>query len=804
MSADHYVCIHGHFYQPPRENPWLETIDYQESAKPFHDWNERISAECYRSNGLSRILDDDGWVAKLSNNYSRISFNFGPTLLSWMEEHDPQAYAAVLEGDRLSRERFGGHGSALAQAYNHTILPLANRRDKITQIKWGLYDFEKRFGRAAEAMWIPETAVDLETLEIMADHGLKFVILAPRQAQAVRPLEGEHLWESVRGEKINTRVPYRINLPNGGSIAAFFYNGDLSRAVAFEGLLNNGESFANALCSRFDHLTRPQLTHIATDGESYGHHHLHGDMALAYALDHIERKELAILTNYGQFLELFPPTHEAMIYEKSSWSCIHGIERWNSDCGCNSGGRRDWHQKWRRPLRESMDYLRDELTPCFEEVMSTLVEDPWAMRDDYISIILDRSDDNRAAFLKRWLRSPESAKDQEEILFKALEMQRNLMLMYTSCAWFFDEISGVETVQALEYSAKAIELAQDVCDADVETEFLRILQTAPSNLPDFDNGRYVFELFVWPARMDFLKVATHLGAQALFQNLQSESMFACFDINWVEVGRFYSGRAQLMVAHIKITSRVTREERDIEFVAVHLGDHNMNIGTLPFSGDKSYAAMTKEFSETFTRGDLAKSLRLLDKYFEGNIYYLNDLFHDQQKEIIDHVFSQTLEGLEDQFNTIYDQHYSVMSYLSNIQIALPQVFSHIAHFVQNKHIKNQLRADTVGIEEIERYVQEAKSWNVELDRAQIERLYVEALKRALSDWQADADDPEKFRNFQRLVELKTVFPFEPDIGEIQNLFAQWHHRQPRGRNAEWVDIAAALKVHLEERLFHAA
>lgn len=801
--TNRYLCIHGHFYQPPRENPWLEEIDYQESARPYHDWNERISAECYRSNGLSRILDPQGWVIKLSNNYSRISFNFGPTLLSWMEDHDPQAYAAILEGDRISQSLYGGHGSAIAQAYNHMIMPLANRRDKTTQVKWGLSDFEKRFARPAEAMWLPETAVDLETLEIMADHGLKYVILAPRQAQAVRPLDGDHLWESVRGERVDTRMPYLIRLPNGGSIAAFFYNGELSRAVAFEGLLNNGDTFANRLCSGFDHAARSQLMHIATDGESYGHHHLKGDMALAYALDQVEKRSLANLTNYGQYLELFPPTHEAMIYEDSSWSCIHGVERWYRDCGCNSGGMPEWNQKWREPLRQAFDHLRDNIAPCYEKVMGSYTESPWDMRDDYINVIQNRSKENRDLFLKKWLGRDYT--DNEEItVFRMLELQRNLQLMYTSCAWFFDEISGVETVQSLAYAARAIELAMDICEEDVEDGFFHILQRAPSNIPEFINGRLVYDRFVVPSRLDFLRIGAHLAAQALFQNKQSKSLFACFDAEWVDMQRLYSGRAQLIVAHVKITSRVTREDRDIEMVAVHLGDHNINIGVLPYSGEKSFAAMAAEFNDTFGSGDLSKSLRLLDKYFEGNIYYLNDLFHKQQKDVIDNVFSQTLEGLEEQFTDIYERHYAVMSYLSRIQINLPQVFSHIAHFVQNKHIQKQLKSETINIEDIERYIEEAKNWNVDLDRMHIEQLYIDALRRALKDHEENRSDIAALENFRKLIALRDLFPFDMDLGEIQNAYAMLsfeekpHSEDPQVQELERI-IASSLKIRTQSR-----
>ncbi|MCL6482072.1 MAG: DUF3536 domain-containing protein, partial [Firmicutes bacterium] len=374
---ERYICIHGHFYQPPRENPWLEAIEQQDSAYPYHDWNERITAECYAPNAASRILDSEGRIVRIVNNYARISFNFGPTLLAWMEQHAQETYRAVLEADRESRERFGGHGSALAQAYNHLIMPLANSRDKRTQIRWGIHDFVHRFGRRPEGMWLPETAVDLETLELMAEQGIRFTILEPGQARRVRPIGGR-TWRDVAGGRIDPTTAYRLRLKSGHSICLFFYDGPIARAVAFEGLLARGENFANRLVSAFnDSRSWAQLVHIATDGETYGHHHLYGDMALAYALQYLEEHRLARLTNYGQYLELHPPTQEVEIFENTSWSCAHGVERWRSDCGCNTGGHPGWNQAWRAPLREALDWLRDTLAPRYEKHAGALLRDPW-------------------------------------------------------------------------------------------------------------------------------------------------------------------------------------------------------------------------------------------------------------------------------------------------------------------------------------------------------------------------------------------------------------------------------------------
>ena len=304
---ERYLCIHGHFYQPPRENPWLEAIELQDSAFPYHDWNERITAECYAPNATARLLDGDGRIVDIVNNYSRISFNFGPTLLAWMQEHAPDVLAAIVEADKQSRERFSGHGSALAQAYNHMILPLANPRDKHTQVLWGIRDFEHRFGRKPEGLWLAETAADTPSLEVLAEHGIQFTILSPFQASRIRSLEGRAV--DRRERRAHRPVAaYLVKLPSKRSIAVFFYDAPVSKAVAFEQLLNSGEGFASRLMDGFDDgRDWDQLVHIATDGESYGHHHRYGEMALAYALHHIEANHLAKLTNYGEFLEQHPP-----------------------------------------------------------------------------------------------------------------------------------------------------------------------------------------------------------------------------------------------------------------------------------------------------------------------------------------------------------------------------------------------------------------------------------------------------------------------------------------------------------------
>ena len=460
------VCIHGHFYQPPREDPWTGRVGRQVSALPYHDWNERVTIQCYGPNAAARLLDGSGKVRRRLNNYSRMSFNFGPTLLSWMEEASPETYSAILSADGESAGRFSGHGGAMAQAYNHMIMPLASARDKRTQVAWGKRDFRHRFGRDPEGMWLPEVAVDLETLEVMAEAGILFTILAPHQASRVR--EGGS-WRDVTGGGFDTTVPYRCELSSGRSIALFFYNGALANDIAFGNLLENGGTFAGRMIdgARGE---GARLSHAAVDGETFGHHRRFGEMALAYCLETVEEGGGAELTVYGEFLEKHPPTAVVEIIGNTSWSCTHGVERWRSDCGCRAGDHSEWHQRWRKPLRESLDRLREEVDRLFEEAGGECFDDPWEARDGYIDVLLGGGrPGGRAGDL--------------------LEMERFAMLMYTSCGWFFDDISRIETVQVLGYAARAAQLAGEVSGKDVLGPFLKSLEEVPGNTEEVPNAR---------------------------------------------------------------------------------------------------------------------------------------------------------------------------------------------------------------------------------------------------------------------------------------------------------------------------
>jgi len=522
--TDKYLCIHGHFYQPPRENPWLNAIEYQASASPYHDWNERITRECYGPNTRARLHGEHGHILELINNYEYMSFDFGPTLLSWLEKAHPWIYAQILDADRLSRERFQGHGNALAQVYNHIIMPLANRRDKLTQIHWGLADFKHRFGRPAEGMWLSETAVDTETLILMAEEGVKFTILSPTQAEFVRPLADsakDKSWQNVTGGRINPTRPYRVLFDRGEVpfIDVFFYDGPVSRAVAYEKLLSSGENFLARIEEAFGvSQDGPELVSLATDGESYGHHFKFGDLALAWLFHHLEQRGEIKPTNYGLFLENFPPQDEVRIVENSSWSCAHGVERWRADCGCSVSQTPEWNQAWRAPLREGLDWLADELRGVFEERGGRLFKDPWKARDEYITLFLNSTAQEREHFIQRHGLRLLGQEEQVEA-FQLLEFQRMALYMFTSCGWFFDDISGLEPVQVLKYAARAVELAEPWANKDLEAGLMKYLATAKSNDPDYRDGKDVYDVQVRSIRIDPSRAMAHYALAGLAEGV---------------------------------------------------------------------------------------------------------------------------------------------------------------------------------------------------------------------------------------------------------------------------------------------
>ena len=775
-----FVCIHSHFYQPPRENPWLQVIESQESAYPFHDWNARINAECYKENAQSFLIGENGKIDGIVNNYSLMNFNFGPSLLSWMEKHDPNTYSLIIEGDKLGVKRFSGHGTAIAQCYNHIIMPLANFRDKETQINWGLKDFERRFGRQPESMWLPETAVDIESLEILSDYGMKYAILAPRQAQKIRPLNSDTDWIDVSHEKIDPRRPYLINLPSGRSIIGFFYDGGISKDAAFQGLLHNGETFANRLINSFSaDPSEVQISHIATDGETYGHHHRHGDMALAYALRYIENHPEVALTNYGEFIEQNPPKYEAMIFEKSSWSCVHGVSRWADDCGCNSGMKPGWRQKWRRPLREGYDFLRNSMQDQFVKSMEARNIDPWKLRNDYIDIIFDRSEAKTTEFINKW--SPETqSPEQINSFIKELEVQHQLQLMYTSCAWFFDEISGIETTQTLQYACRALELYTDLYpENSLENEFLSLIEKAPSNISDLKNGRYIYENLVQPVKVNFFSMAVHIAIANLFEDFPEDFSIYSFDVEIQKSHKFDIGRHKIAIGVARLYSQVTHSIKNITFAAIRFEDHNLNAGVRFFQSEDNYQSLLQQFNEIHQNADLPAAIRVLDKEFGPELYTLKDLIRDYRYKVIDELTKGHMSNIEGQLSSIYKQNYGIMSHLSNLKVPLPKVLHYIGSFVKHQNLLDALVGDLTSEkrETIEAILSDSKRWGIDLNYNHIGDSLVLAINDRISRFIHNSLSEELFEDLTEdvlfLLEVGQQLEFDLDLKTGQTKFFNW-------------------------------
>jgi alpha-amylase/alpha-mannosidase (GH57 family) len=811
-NTKRYVCIHGHFYQPPRENPWLETIETQDSAAPYHDWNERICAECYATNGAARIVNKENQITRILNDYARMSFNFGPTLLSWLAENAPRTYRMLLDGERRSLELFQGHSSAMAQVYNHLIMPLANHRDRLTQIRWGIADYKHRFGHAPEGMWLAETAADTETLQLLAAEGIKFTVLAPRQCQRVRSLTGGKSSAAAvtaktagdakpAGEWINTpdasvdpTHPYFVRFPSGPPLAIFFYDGPTSRAIAFEGLLNSGEGFVARLKQGFhDGGTEAQLVHVATDGESYGHHHRHGEMALAYALRLMEQDKNARLINYGSFLAQFPPQWEAEIYDNSSWSCDHGVERWRSNCGCN-GGKPGWNQLWRTPLREGLDELRDSLAPLTEKLGAQLFKEVWIARDAYIEVILDRGDESVNRFLAEHQSHPLSEEERIRAL-SLMEMQRHTQLMYTSCGWFFDDISGIETVQIIAYAARVIQLAQEIFlpefEAGVsglELAFLNKLGQAKSNVPSAGDGAKIYTEQCLRMELTLEQVAAHYAISSVFSSFADETEIFCYRVHRIAYETLTSGRGRLAMGRARIASSITGQQQEFSFAVLHFGDQNITAAVKAYLPEDAEAVdkVVALAREQVRSANFPEVIRLLDRYYDLD-YSLISLFRDEQRRILQIILNSTLADIESSLKNIYEDHASLLHYLSQAGLPKPSALALAAGFAVNAGLRRALEADPIDITQVRSFLNMAKSDEIVLDTPTLTYIADLRMKRAMLELNMSSGSLEILDRALSLAHILTELPFELNLWQAQNIWYEILRSSPQGLTAHEIE-----------------
>jgi alpha-amylase/alpha-mannosidase (GH57 family) len=779
-TTDRCVCIHGHFYQPPRENPWLDHVEAEPSAAPFHDWNDRINAECYAANAVARLQTPEGRLTDIVRNYDRISFNFGPTLLSWMQTADRRTYDEIVDADRASVLRQDGHGNAMAQGYNHLILPLASDRDRRTQIRWGRADFRARFGRDPEGMWLPETAVDSPTLDDLAAEGMRFAVLSPRQAEAVAPADRDD-WRPVHEGILDTTTAYRCDLPSGRSIALFFYDGSVAQGIAFGGLLNDGAGFAARLASSFAARPAdgPRLVHVATDGESYGHHHRFGEMALAFALRQLIERHDVTLVNYGRFLDLRPPRDRVRIRERSSWSCAHGVERWRSDCSCRIGGEHGWNQAWRAPLRTALDSLKTGLDAAFERFGGAWLADPWAARDEYVAVVLDRSADAVDRFLARHGKREWTAPGRLDAL-RALEMQRCGMLMFTSCGWFFDDVSGIETAQILKYACRAARLAAELGAEDLEVPLVRALEAARSNVPAEADGASVYRRRVAPLAVDLDRVAAHHAIWSIVEPHQVTGDHAVYAyrvrrLDWDTAE--YSG-SRLAVGRARVVGAFTGEAADVIVGAVHFGGHDFRCSVRRDSGPEDFRAIRDDLFAKYDRQSLADVVTAMNRHFgETGGFTLRDTFAEERRRILDRVVARTLDELETGYLDFYRSHGRLLGYLAESDYPLPEALRVTVEFALVREVEALIGAVAVsdgageGLEgllaETHRLAARVGAWRVSLRRDRVRRLLTDALLHHLERF-GERPAADAVRALHALLDVAADLGLEADRWRVQN------------------------------------
>jgi len=843
-----YITVHGHFYQPPRENPYLDAIERQPSAAPFHDWNERIHHECYRPNAFARVLNDRGEVVGIANNYEYLSFNIGATLMSWLKRYDIETYQRILEADRKSCDRLNGHGNAIAQVYNHIIMPLANERDKYTQIRWGKEDFRSHFGRDPEGMWLAETAVDYPTLEALVAEGIRFIILAPSQAQRCRPIPTEEQpvtqWHEVGGSQIDPTRPYRCFLKgvrgqesgvrelenpdeSRNYIDIFFYDGPISRDMGFSDALDNSHYFVGRIgqAVRGDH--RPsQLISVATDGETFGHHKGGTEKTLAYAfLEEFSRRGWTV-TNYAHYLSLNPPTWEVELKPVTAWSCSHGVDRWQEDCGCGGGV---WHQKWRRPLRNTLDWLRDQLIRVYEEAGREFFRDPWQARDGYIQVIRDRSATNVSRFLARHQTHKLTAAEQVDAL-RLLEMQRHALLMYTSCGWFFEELSRPEGTQILRYAARALELAGDVAGVQLEKGFLKRLALAPSNVELFKHGGEVYRQLVLSAQISIKQVAAQYAITSLFRDRKpgvrgqgsgvredtetrrvgdtgdvtasyettrhsplatnSSQHLYCYTVHQLDYQLQRMGTLTLAVGHLKLVSEITWESEHLVFAVLHLGGWDFHCCIQPFAGRRTYSQIKEKIFEALQQASAAHAIRTMMQMFGDQSFSLQNLLAEERHRIMQLLSQETLTRLDQLYTQVYRDNYSVLMAFHRDQLPVPQELQVAAEIALSHRCLHLVRSLCEEIEapqstgehltELEAVAIEAKHLRCQLKipegKQTLEQLILRSLWQLLHNANPATIEVE-IQTLERLIDAGAQLNLGLSLHRVQEIYFRFLHNQ---------------------------
>jgi alpha-amylase/alpha-mannosidase (GH57 family) len=794
------LIVHGHFYQPPRENPWTGSVERQAGARPFDNWNERVHAESYRPNAFARVLDPYGRVERVVNNYSLINFNFGPTLAGWLERRHPETYTRVLEADRESVGARGGHGNAIAQGYHHAILPLCNDRDLLTEIRWGLADFRRRFRREPESLWLPETACDDRTLGALIDEGLAYVILSPFQAERVRP-SGAHTWESVVDGAIDTSRPYRYfhHDGTGRSLAIFFYDGEIAKSVAFDGVLAS----SRLLVERIERAasSRSGLVNFATDGETYGHHFKFGDRCLAYTLDTEAAGRGFRVTNYGEFLEHHPPEWEVRVRhdaagEGTAWSCAHGLGRWARDCSCHAGAPEGWNQRWREPLRRALNFLRDEAAAVFELQGGALFRDPWGARDRYVELLIGARD--REEFLRGQAgRALDGATATRALTL--LEMQRAALMMFTSCGWFFNDIAGIEPVQNLRYAARVLDLLGGIGAKPPRAQFLELLAEAESNVKAHGSGADIFRAEVETARVAPPRVAASLAISGLVAEPESAGRTAGYEFSRADSRRVQHGRLALLTERITLESSATGKRFDFAAAAVHFGDVDFYCALRDREDDGGeFAARSQKIHDEFRTASLPSLLRLMRDGFGDAEFGLEHLLPEDRQRAYEIVFGRMVGRFSEQYEFLYEENRRNIEMLHDAGFELPTELRAAAEFTVGRRFEVELRrlegdASPVALRRAAKLAEEIARLGYSVDRARVRR-HLSALITTAVGEAVEARAPEQFARAFDLIRLANSLSLDADTERAQELVYEALRRGDARADPELKELALILNL----------
>ncbi|KMQ52576.1 alpha-amylase [Chitinispirillum alkaliphilum] len=680
MTGDNkkYVVIHGHFYQPPRENPWLDVIEKQESAAPYPNWNECIYDQCYRPNAYSRLLDNKGMISEIHNNYEKMSFNFGPTLFSWLERYHPVTLERIVLADKQSREEYDGHGNAVAQVFNHIIMPLASRRDQLTQIRWAKHHFRRSFKRDPEGIWLAETAINMQTVRCLIEENIKFVILSPNQAEKFRPM-GDKNWSMVSQVGIDTRRPYRI-FPKSdsgaqleGYLDIFFFDEGLSKEISFNNLLTDANILGNRINSCYDNSADSQLVTIATDGETFGHHKAFGDMCLAYFFKHVAPQLGIQPVNFAYYRTIKPPEYEVSLKNSSgegtAWSCAHGVGRWTRDCGCKTGGEDFWRQTWRKPLRDALNYLQNEIDLHYESVLSSIMDRPWDLRDAYVETMNEDSDKIFKAFIEDNFGSERLHEDKLREVRRLLEAQKYLLFSYTSCGWFFSDISGIETIQNMAYACRAIQLGltEDKKESVLE-KFLNMLEEAPSNIPNA-NGRTIFERHILPFFHHERLLAFAASVQQVIANEEKQTQYkSSYTIRTSSVKSISNDNARYEITSVELDNSMSGERSAWSVLLSYNDEDDLRGWIIP-----AECSVGSSNPDDWMSHEEAKS------------FSLHETFYTCREELFESFQSKMISDTYERFENWYSKNISHMQFLSKLDLNIPSyILAPMGFVFQNK------------------------------------------------------------------------------------------------------------------------